>query len=61
MSDEELKEMERLTKQRLGNVLGMNEEQQKFVINMVASFHSTRGAALYNINDYLDKCELWGH
>jgi hypothetical protein len=55
MSDEELKSYENDIKERLQREFHIEDDAVAFVINMVASFHSTRGAALYNISDYLER------
>ena len=55
MSDEELKSYENDIKERLQREFRIEDDAVAFVINMVASFHSTRGGALYNISDYLDR------
>lgn len=55
MTEQELTRLEIETIERLKHCLSMDTTQAKFVINMVASFHTTRGGALYRINDYLDE------
>ena len=34
------------------------EVAANYVINMIASFHSTRGGAIYSIGDYLNTHEI---
>ncbi|MCQ2739777.1 MAG: hypothetical protein MJ237_06075 [bacterium] len=53
MEDKEYwKNYEQSVKERIEKAI--NENGMGFVINMVASFHSTRGGALYNMSDYLN-------
>lgn len=42
------------TYERLVSSFGMSHEQANFVICLTQHSHSTLGAALYEINDYLD-------
>ena len=53
MNNQELKTYEAQVKQRLAEAFGMSEEAANKVVDMVASFHTTRGGALYRIDDYL--------
>lgn len=55
MNEQELERLEQNVKQRFRNNFDMSEHAIDFVINMVASFHSTRGGALYDIDDYFDR------
>ena len=55
MTEQEMKSYENYIKEHLQREFRIDDEAVDFVINMVASFHSTRGAALYNISDYLER------
>ena len=55
MNEQELKKLENDVKNRIKNALGCNQETADFIVNMTASFHSTRGGALYQIDDYMNR------
>lgn len=46
------------TYNRLVETFDMSHEQANFVIALERHTHSTLGAALYEINDFLDHCGL---
>lgn len=52
MREEELKALEEELKRRIGCRFDCSQETTDFIVNMVASFHSCRGGALYRIDDY---------
>lgn len=54
MNELELNAFRAKTFDRLMKTLGMTHSQADFVISLVKHTHSTMGAALYEINDYLD-------
>jgi hypothetical protein len=58
MNEKELKKYENDLRLRFRNNFDMSEEAISFVINMVASFHSTRGGACMNMHDYFDMRNL---
>lgn len=58
MNENELKTLEQSVCMQLMHKLNISKKAADFVINMTASSHSTRGAALYRISDYLNKHEI---
>lgn len=58
MNEQEIAQFRDETRTRLENTLGMTETQAKFVIALTKNYHCTLGAALYAINDYMDKIDL---
>jgi len=58
MREEELKALEEELKRRIGARFDCSRETTEFIVNMVASFHSCRGGALYRIDDYLTAHEI---
>lgn len=54
MNEIELAKLRKDTQERLENKVGMDEQSANFVINIMATCHTTLGGALYRINDYLD-------
>ena len=50
--------LEKEVKERIHNAFGTTKEAEAFFVNMVSSFHSTRGGALMRISDYLDSHNL---
>lgn len=54
MSELELANFRDQTYERLVKAFDMNHEQANFVIALERHTHSTLGAALYEINDFLD-------
>lgn len=55
MAELELTKLRDDTHNRLVDALDMSDEQAKFVIALEQHTHSTLGAALYKINDFLDE------
>ena len=53
MNEQELKQLEKDIKTRIMSEFGCSKETADFIVNMTASFHSTRGGALYRIDDYM--------
>ena len=58
MTELELSNFRDKTYDRLVNTFDMSHEQANFVIALERHTHSTLGAALYEINDFLDYCGL---
>lgn len=57
MTEKELMDFMQETRNRLTDKLGMTREQAGFVIDLTRHYHTTIGAALYAINDYMDLIE----
>ena len=58
MTELELANWRDKTYNRLVEKLDMSHKQANFVIALEQHTHSTLGAALYEINDFLDSCGL---
>ena len=58
MTELELAKFRDDTYNRLVKTFDMSHEQANFVIALEQHTHSTLGAALYEINDFLDRCGL---
>lgn len=58
MTELELATWRNKTYNRLVETFDMSDEQANFVIALEQHTHSTLGAALYEINDFLDRCGL---
>lgn len=58
MNENELKLLEQSICMQLMHKLNMSKKAADFVINMTASFHSTRGGALYRISDYINEHKI---
>lgn len=58
MNEDELKLLEQSICMQLMHKLNMSKKAADFIINMTASFHSTRGGALYRISDYINGHEI---
>lgn len=58
MTELEIATWRNKTYNRLVETFDMSDEQANFVIALEQHTHSTLGAALYEINDFLDRCGL---